>query len=50
MNLQVMYVMKSFHWLFFAFSFLKEHKLHMHLGPSHFSNYWVFNRLDLFWA
>ena len=28
--------MKDFHGLFSAFSFLKEHELHMHLGPNHF--------------
>ena len=28
--------MKDFNGLFPAFSFLKEHKLHMHLGQNHF--------------
>ena len=31
-----MNVMKDFHDLFYAFSFLKEHKLQMHLGQNHF--------------
>ena len=36
MNLYVVYVMKEFHGLFSAFSFLKEHKSQMDLGPNHF--------------
>ena len=35
MNLQVVYVINNFYDLFFTFSILKEHKLHMHLGPTH---------------
>ena len=36
MSLSVLYVMKHFHGLFSTFSFLREHKLHMHLGPNNF--------------
>ena len=36
MLLYMVYVMKDFHGLFSAFSFLKENKLHMHLGPNNF--------------
>ena len=28
--------MKDFHGLFYVFSYLKERKLHTHLGPSNF--------------